>query len=1191
MASKSQFTHVHTHSHFSLLDGLGKIPDLVDRAKELGMDSLAITDHGVMYGAVEFYQACKDKGIKPIIGVEAYLAQRSRHDKSTKEDGSPHHQILLAANEEGYKNLCKLTTIAHIEGYYYKPQIDKECLKQYSNGLIATSACLAGAIPRAIAQSSGKRDLSLAKKEIEEFLEIFGEDRFFLEVQHNPTIDLQRIVNDGIFELADEFNLKAVVTGDIHYVNKEDADTHDILICVQTGRTVDEEDRMSYLPETFYMQSADELAKEFPDHPEIIENTKAIADQCSFEFELGENKLPVFEVPDEHTEFSYLKELCKEGLEFRYGSSDPETLGKDIMERLAFELETIEKMGFAGYFLIVQDYIVWAKQQGIVVGPGRGSAAGSIVTFLLRITDIDPLKYDLLFERFLNPDRISMPDIDTDFADDRRDEVIHYVAQKYGKDHVAQIITFGTMAARAAVRDCGRALGLAYSFCDRVSKLIPMFTSLSDALDSVTELKELYNDDTQVKKLIDNAIKLEGVCRHASTHACAVVIAPEPLSNLIPCQIASKEDDSIVTQYEMHAVEELGLLKMDFLGLKNLTIIDKAIRLIEVINDVTIDIDNLPMDDQQTYELFQKGQTTGVFQFESSGMKRWLKQLRPTEFEDVIAMVALYRPGPMEFIPDYIGGKHGTKKVTYLHPLLQEIIGNTYGVAIYQEQIMNISRKIALFTPGEADTLRKGMGKKIKEVVDKMHGKFIEGAQKNNVDKKTAQAIWEFIEPFASYGFNRSHAACYALIGYQTAYLKANYPAEFMAALLTADQGNTDRVAIEVDECRQMGIEVSPPDINESFKDFTVIEEEGDKKSIRFGLGAIKNVGEGIITAILAAREEGGKFASLEDVLQRVISKDLNRKSMESLARCGAFDSLAERNMILENMDTILAFSKELQREAASGQKDLFGNVLGESMRPKLTLDEVAPAKKRTRLDWEKELLGLYVSDHPVKEYANYLQYYALGIHELTSEHVDFEVTIGGIVTEMRKIITKKGDPMAFVNVEDLKSKVEILVFPKVFEKKPDMWEEGKIVLIDGVVNDKDGSLKVLVESADIITEAEAKKELPSEPLTTKIRHPKKRSNGKGGRFQKETPRKPLPQQSHGPRALFLRLPANADQAILQNVSSILAGSTQGFTSTYIVVDGTSPMKKIKTPHKIEITPDVLQQCVSVLGDENVKTI
>lgn len=1195
------FVHVHTHSHYSLLDGLGKIPELVAFAKEQGMKALALTDHGVMYGAIEFYKECLENDIKPIIGFEAYVAQRTRHDKTTKEDRSPNHLILLAQNEEGYQNLMKLTTIAHVEGFYYKPQIDMETLRKHSNGLIASGACLNGAVPRSILKNIASNDLAPVKKVVEKYLDIFGTSRFFLEVQNNPTIKKQQDVNKGIFQLAKEMKLNVISTGDIHYVREDDADTHDILICVQTNRTIDEEDRMSYLPEKFYMEHPKELSKAFPDHPEVITNTKKIIDSCDLKIELGKSKLPSFEIPQEFDEASYLKKLCDEGLKFRYGTSDLSQLDKQIAERLEFELATINKMGFAGYFLITQDYIRWAKDQDIVVGPGRGSAAGSLVTYLLQITDIDPLKYGLLFERFLNPDRISMPDIDTDFADDRRDEVIEYVAKKYGHDHVAQIITFGTMAARAAVRDCGRALGFPYSFCDMIAKLIPMLTSLEHALDEVTELKDQYNTDPQVKRLLDNAKKLEGVARHASTHACAVVITPKPLSHYTPCQYASAEDQSLITQYEMHAIEDLGLLKMDFLGLKNLTIIQNSINLIQEINDVNIDRDAIPFNDKTTYELFQRGHTTGVFQFESSGMKRWLKQLKPTEFEDIIAMVALYRPGPMEFIPDYIAGKHGTKEVTYLHPLLEPILKQTYGVAIYQEQIMQISRAIALFTPGEADTLRKGMGKKIKEVVDKMHDQFIVGAQKNNVDKACAQEIWEYIVPFASYGFNRSHAACYALIGYQTAYLKAHYPAEFMAALLTSDQGNTDRVAIEVDECRQMDIEVLPPDINESVKDFTVVNPQDKKRTIRFGLGAIKNVGEGIIEEVIAERNENGKFENIDDILSRVHSKDLNRKSLESLTKCGALDSLCERNQILENIETILAYSKELQKVKESGQSNLFGDALQASIAPQLKLTEAPKASKEHRLEWEKTLLGLYISDHPLKEYVPYLRIYAASMQEITTDIVDYQVKIGGIVSAIRKIVTKKGDPMAFVTIEDMQEKIEAIVFPKLFEKNPNLWEEGKIVMISGTVNNKDGTLKILANTADSISKNELDQELPKEPTDDRIMPPKSTSKrsiqqsykNNNNSNKKNNTNTETANPLNKPRALFIRITEETTKQVLKDLSQLFTQAPKGLIPIYLVAiqEQSNSRQKIRTPYTIEITQDLLEQLGNIIGRENVRTI
>ncbi|PLX24622.1 DNA polymerase III subunit alpha, partial [Candidatus Parcubacteria bacterium] len=824
------FVHLHTHSHYSLLDGLSTIDNLIAKAKEQGASALALTDHGVMYGAIEFYQKCKKADIKPIIGVEAYLAKNSLEDRNPKE--KPYHIILLARNNQGYKNLLKLTTIAHLEGFYYKPRLDWKTLEEHSEGLIATTACINGPVARHLKGNQ----IETAKNNVKKLIKIFGQDNVYLEIQ-GRNMPEQAIVNEGMKKLAKEFDLPLIATNDIHYTESDDDQAHDVLICIQTKHKQADKDRMSYLGEDYSMYSEEKFKELFPDNPEAIENTQKLADRCNVEIELGVLQLPHYDLPEGVSAEEQLRKLSIEGVKKRFGH-ETNDIPQNIKERMDYELSVIEKTGFAAYFLIVQDFVNWAKSQEIVVGPGRGSAAGSLVSYLIGITNIDPLEYNLIFERFLNPERISMPDIDLDFADIRRDEVIKYVEKKYGEDHVAQIITFGTMAARAAVRDVGRVLGYSYGYCDQVAKLIPMFTSLKEALETVEELKKIYEDDLEAQRLLDMAIKVEGLARHSSTHACAVLITKDPLTNYTPLQYASGDDKTIVSQYSMHPVEDLGLLKMDFLGLKNLTIIEQTISIVEATKGVKINIEKIPLDDQKAFKLFQAGETTGVFQLESGGMKRYLKQLKPTELEDIIAMVSLYRPGPMEFIPDFIAGKHGKKEVTYLHPKLEPILKNTYGIAIYQEQIMQIARDLAGFSYGQADVLRKAVGKKIKKLLDEQEEKLISGMVNNGIDKKTATKIWEFIVPFARYGFNRSHAACYAMIAYQTAYLKANYPEAFMAALLTADQDNIDRVTIEINECRNMNMEVLPPDVNESFGTFAVVENEDKNKmgDIRFGL-------------------------------------------------------------------------------------------------------------------------------------------------------------------------------------------------------------------------------------------------------------------------------------------------------------------------------------------------------------------
>jgi DNA polymerase-3 subunit alpha len=868
-----------------------------------------------------------------------------------------------------------------------------------------------------------------------------------------------------------------VAACDAHYLQKEDADIQDILLCIRDNKKVTDINRFSMKSLDLSLRSEKEMQEIFEGLPEALVNTEAIAERINFHLRTGENHLPEFPLPEDKTADQYLWELCEEGLTKRY--PDASTLTPEHRTRLEYEMSIIEKTGFASYFLIVQDFVNWAKNNGVVVGPGRGSAAGSFVAYLTGITNIDPIAFNLLFERFLNPERISMPDVDMDFADVRRDDVLGYVRQKYGDDHVAQIITFGTMAARAAVRDVGRALGYPYDFCDKTSKMIPMFTSIANALAEETEFIQWYEGSSEAKRLIDAAKTVEGLARHASMHACGVVITKDPVTTYTPLQKVSGSREGVVTQYaastKMNAVEKIGLLKMDFLGLKNLTIMENCLRIVKKTKGDDIDIETLPLDDSATYELFQKASTTGVFQMESTGMKRYLKQLKPTVFEDLIAMVALYRPGPMEYIPDFIGGKHGTKEIEYLHPKLEPILQNTYGVAVYQEQLMQIARDLAGFSLGEADVLRKAVGKKIKELVEEQREKFTEGCIKNGISEKVASLVFAFIEPFAGYGFNRSHAACYALIGYQTAYLKAHYPAEFMAALLTSSESHIDRVAIEVREAREMGIEVLPPHINESFENFAVIADQDGTERIRFGINAIKNVGHVIAETLVEERKKNGPFTSLENFLERVQNKDLNKKSLEALIKVGAFEGFGERNLLLGNVDALLHYSKNLRSLAEVHSQSLFGGL--DLPKATLTLEPKESALQKTILVWEKELLGLYVSSHPIIEYRAYMKRHTLPIGDLDQKQGDMRVTLGGVITAVRKIITKKGTPMYFATLEDLSGQIEILVFGKLAENSGELLQEDEIVLIDSKVSFREGAARVSAESISLVR----KESLPTE--------------------------------------------------------------------------------------------------------------
>lgn len=1052
-----KFTHLHVHSHYSLLDGLPKIDELLDYVQELGMDSVALTDHGVLYGAVEFYKKAKARGLKPIIGSELYVALEHRHQRRPHIDDKRHHLVLLVKDETGYRNLIQLVTQAHLEGFYYKPRVDEELLAKHGKGLICLSACLQGKIPKLIL--AGK--IQEAEQTALKYQSIFGPGNFYLELQDHPNLAEQKKANQGIIALARKTGIPLIATQDSHYLKSEDAQAQDILMLINTGADKNDPERLTMKGDDFSLKSPQIMIESFKKVPEAIENTQKIVENCSFELELGQTKLPSFPLPKGEKTNSYLRKLCLEGLKKRVAAID-----KPMQERLDYELEMIEKTGFASYFLIVQDFVNWAKEQKIVVGPGRGSVAGSLVAYALNITDINPLKYDLIFERFLSLGRISMPDIDLDFTDTRRDEVIEYVAQKYGRDRVAQIITFGTMASRAVIRDVGRALGYSYGYCDQIAKLIPMYFSLDKTLKRVAEFRNVYQTDEQAKTLIDLAKKLEGVARHASTHACGVVIAAEPLSDIVPLQHPTQNDRAIVTQYEMHSVEDIGLLKMDFLGLRNLTIIENALKLIKKLRQQEIDLAQIPYDDEKTYQLLQKAEVIGIFQLESGGMRRYLQQLKPTGFEDIMAMIALYRPGPMELIPQYISRKHHREKIEYLHPKLEPILKNTYGIGIYQEQMMQIARDLAGYSLSEADTLRKAIGKKIKSLLDEQQEKLTSGMIKNGIDQVIAEKIWQLFPPFARYGFNRAHTASYATIAYQTAYLKTHFPIEFMTAVLSAEKQDLERTAFLIDECRKIKIDVLAPSINESFENFTVTSEN----QIRFGLLAIKNVGHNVVKAIVEERKRKGFFSSLTDFISRLQPKDLNKKSLESLIKSGALDALGERNQLLQNLGRILESARELQKQKADGQRGLFD--ASNHVNPvSLVLKSVEPASKKEKLRWEKELLGLYVTSHPLEDFKALLEAKVAPITEVAAELLGQRVKIGGMISRIKRIITRSGKPMLFITLEDQTDKIEVIAFPNVVERNAELFQEDKIVFVAGRVDGRNGAPKLICEEIEEIVE------------------------------------------------------------------------------------------------------------------------
>ncbi len=1039
-----EFVHLHVHSEYSLLDGLARIPDLVARAKELRMRSLALTDHGAMYGVIPFYEEAQARGIKPILGCEIYLAPGAYGQE--KRGAKPYHLVLLAENEKGYKNLIQLVTKAHLEGFYYKPQVDKKLLTQYGEGLIALSACQSGQIPRLISQ--GK--LEKAREAARWYQETFGEGCFFLELQDHDLDELVTI-NRELLAISRELSIPVVATNDVHYVHAEDAKAQELLLCIQTNSTINDPQGMRMEGSHFHLRSSEEMAALFGEVPEALRNTLEIAERCQVSFDFGRIRLPGYQIPQGLTPDSYLTQLCEEGIRRRY----PQITQK-IRERLNHELNLIRKMGFATYFLIVWDLVRFAKEEGILVGPGRGSAAGSIVSYALGITDLDPLAHGLIFERFLNPGRLSMPDIDMDFPEDRRSEVIDYVVRRYGQDHVAQIITFGTMAARAAIRDVGRALDLPPGDVDRVAKLIPFGASIGEALNSSPELKELYESHRYIRELIEAAQSLEGVARHASTHAAGVVITDEPLTEYVPLQKAIR-GEGLITQYAMNDLIKIGLLKIDFLGLSTLTTIHKAIELINRNHGLELTPESLDLNDPAIYQLLSAGDVVGVFQVESAGMRRVLKELRASGFGDVMATIALYRPGPMKYIGDFIGRKHGQTPITYLLPELEPILKETYGIIVFQDQVIQIAMQLASFTSSEADLLREAIGKKKAQKLKRQRRKFITGAVARGIEEGAANKIYEMLEYFGRYGFNKAHAAAYAVITCQTAWLKAQYPVEYMTAHLSVEKDNSDKVAMGVAECRRLGIEVLPPSVNHSDWDFIV--EEG---AIRFGLGAVKNVGQGPVSAILEARG-GEPFKNIDDFARRVDLRQVNRRALECLIRCGALDDLGHRAQLLEAISQMMALSARAHRAQEVGQLSMFAN-LSEGF---LHLSDVPDPPRRLKLAWEKELLGVYLSEHPLQRIAQELKGEEITLcGEIEGSMAGQKVTVVGIVSRARRIITRKGSPMAFARLEDLQGEMEVVVFPQVYEKTKDLWVPDNILLVEGKVEANEEETKIVCYSA-----------------------------------------------------------------------------------------------------------------------------
>lgn len=1217
----SDFVHLHNHTFHSVLDGLTKINDLVDKVKEFGMEAAAVTDHGTMSGILDYYKTAKKAGIKPILGIETYVAARSRFDRDPAKDKQRFHLTVLAMNNTGFHNLMKLSTQANLEGMYYKPRIDHDLLEELNEGLIVMSGCASGEIGVALKEDDYDRARDIAKW----YKSILG-DRYYLELQDhghpksNTHWDVQAKINEGLIKLSKELDIEMVVTCDGHYLTHDHQDAHEILLCVGTGSYLSDEKRMSLKDfELHLTDPRDIIAHWGEEYPEVIRNTKKVADRCNVEIELGRILIPKYPLPEGENEHSYLLRLTYQGLLQRYNGAskeeaerlDPEDiipqLSDEVRQRAEMELGVMGNMGYEGYFLIVQDFINWGKSQGIVFGPGRGSAAGSIIAYALNITDLDPLKYGLLFERFLNPDRISMPDIDVDIQDTRRDEVIEYCAKKYGEDHVSNIATFGKMFGRMAVRDVARVLEVPYAESDRLAKLVPppnqgRHIPLSVSVKEDADLRKEYENNPTAKEVLDYAIQLEGTIRSHGVHACGVVIAPDTLVNYIPLEMAQK--GVVATQFPMGEVEELGLLKMDFLGLSNLTIINNAMRIIKKVYGEEIDLAHLPLDDKPTYKLFQRGDTTGVFQLESAGMKRYLRALKPTHFEDIIAMVALYRPGPMQFIDSFIRRKHGEEPITYLHEGMRNSLENTYGILVYQEQFMQISKEWCGFTGGQADTLRKAVGKKKIDLMKKVKPEFVEGAVKvGGATREMAETFWAQLEEFANYCFNKSHAACYGLIAYWTAYLKAHYPDAFMAALMTSDHDDIDRLAIEITECKHMGLEVLAPDVNQSYVEFGVVPAA---KQVRFGMAAVKGVGVGAVEEIIRAREADGPFKSVEDFAKRVSTSKVNRKAWESLVKAGAFDALGDRSDLLFNLDTILAFASKLQKEALSGQVDMFAALGGDKLMPSVEL-KASPVKytSKEQLMWERELLGLYISAHPLDNYDAFFEEQTIPLHACTPQIDGQKVSVGGLVSTIRTIVTKAGTKMAFVGIEDKTSEAELIVFPRLYEQLGDSLQQDAIVKVAGTINarDRDGNMtdeaKIIADEISIVTDKELneyqshgrKMTAPKGRAAVKNKRYPRKSGGGAPAVTAAASAKAAPAITAKPleklETVYVKVKNPSDRDLLVSLKKLC--SQNPGQNDIIMILGEDKSNAIRLPFRVDAQRNLRAGLAELLGDECVK--
>lgn len=1218
------FVHLHNHTHYSLLDGLTKIPDLVSYVKEQGMEAVAVTDHGTMSGLVELYKESDAAGIKPILGCEAYVAARKRTDKDPAHDKERFHITLLAMNDKGFENLCRLATEAETTGMYYKPRIDHEIMEKYNEGIICLSGCMSSEISVRLINN----DYEGALKMVEWYRGVYG-DRFYLEMQDHghpksPThSDVQNKINQGLQRIHEDTGIPLVVTCDGHYLRHEDQEAHEVLLCIGTASNLSDENRMTLRDYQLHVIPPDEIIERWKDEfPEAVKNTKVIAERCHAKLELGRILIPKYEVPEGETEKTYLDKLVFQGLVFRYAGKTQEEakdmtveecrkiLPQNVLERIDYELSVVDHMGYNGYFLIVQDFIMWGKRQGIVYGPGRGSAAGAILAYALRITELDPLKYDLLFERFLNPDRISMPDIDTDIQDTRRDEVIEYCTQKYGKGRVSNICTFGKMMGKMAVRDVARVLEMPYADADRLAKMVPdpemgHHVPLSRAIVEAPDLRHEYETNPAAKEVLDYAIKLEGTVRSHGVHACGVVIAPDDLVKFLPLEVAKKRgangEEIVATQFPSTQVEELGLLKMDFLGLMNLSVMNNCLRMVKKVYGKNIDLYSLPLDDEAAYKLLQEARTTGVFQLESGGMKKYLKDLKASSFEDIIAMVALYRPGPMQFIDSFIRRKHGKEPITYLHPGLENALKSTYGIMIYQEQFMQISREWCGFTGGESDTLRKAVGKKKVKLMEELKPKFIKGAvEVGGATEEIAEEFWKQLLEFANYCFNKSHAACYALIAYWTAYLKAHYPDAFMAALMTSDMRDTDRLAIEMNECKSMGIDVLGPDINQSYSDFAIV---GGENKIRFGLSAIKGMGKALIEeVVIPERDKNGPFKSVCDFASRVDSTKFNKKSWESAIKTGAFDSFGyHRSDLLFNLEQIQAYGSKLQKERANGQVSMFSMMGDSATIPEPEMEECpAKASDKEQLFWERDLMGLYLSAHPLDKYDTYFNEQTHPYSYVSKDYVDRKIVLGGIVTNVKSVLTKaKQEKMAIITMESKTGSIEFPVFPKLFKENADHLYVDAFLKVTGVVDDRNmegqhtEDVKFLPKEIMVISDEGLKgykstgEKLP-EPEEVKHRTFKKRQVEEKPKEEEKPVIRPrnvgLNPRDH---KLYILIEDPEDTEKLTNIKKT-CDLYPGLSPVVLVLKDGGEKKAMVMSFKIEASDELLEKIKSIVGEKAV---